>query len=64
MRGSLMIVSICSCEANTLTYAPSGTPASFMICSTASADFGTDSACLRMMVLPSIRLGAANRAIW
>jgi hypothetical protein len=45
-------------------YTPGGTPASSISSCTASADFGTDSACLRRIVLPSTRFGAANLAIW
>ena len=63
MRRSPMISSTWSYEAKMFWYTPFGTPASSMSSCTASADFGTDSACLRMMVLPSIRFGAANRAI-
>jgi hypothetical protein len=35
-----------------------------MICWIASAERGQFSACLRMIVLPSMRFGAANRATW
>ena len=39
-------------------------PASRKICSIARADSGHCGACLRMIVLPAIRFGAANRATW
>ena len=63
-RGSAMIVADCSLVAKMLMYASLGRPASMKICSIASADSGHCGACLRMIVLPIIRFGAANRATW
>jgi hypothetical protein len=63
-RGSAIIAATCSWVAKRLTYTPSGTPASFMICAIARAEVGQFSACLSMTVLPTIRLGAANLATW
>src|SRR5947207_1876627 len=39
-RGSAIIAATCSWVANRLTYTPSGTPASFMICAIAPAEVG------------------------
>ncbi len=64
MRSSPISVSICSLVAKMLTYAPSGRPASRNSRSISSADSGHCGACLSTMALPSIRLGAANRATW
>ena len=61
-RGSAMTLAICSLVAYTLTNAPFGKPASRKIRSIAADDLGHREACLRMMVLPSIRFGPANRA--
>ena len=63
-RGSAIIAATCSWVAKRLTYTPSGTPASLMICAIARAEVGQFSACLSMTVLPMIRLGAANLATW
>ena len=63
-RGSAMNSAIWSCVAKTLVYTPAGTPASSMICCTARAERGQISACLSTIALPSMRFGAAKRAIW
>ena len=66
--GSVITEEICSWEANRVVYPAAGNPASVsafrMISSVASAEVGTDSACLSRTVLPTSRFGAANRAIW
>ena len=64
IRGSAIISATCSLLANTLMYASEGSPASRKICSMARADSGHCGACLSTIVLPIIRLGAANRATW
>ena len=53
---------ICSFEAKTLMYASSGTPAVWSISAITSDDQAQISACFKIMVLPAMRLGAANLA--
>ena len=45
-----------------MVYAASGSPAARWTCSMSAELFAQIEACLRMTVLPAMRLGAANRA--
>ncbi len=64
MRGSAIIEATCSLVAYTLTYAPTGKPASRTSWSIAAADSGHWGACLSTIVLPMAKFGPANRATW
>jgi hypothetical protein len=61
-RGSAMTCSTCAWDGNRSWYTPAGAAASVNRSCMASANWGTDSACLTSTVFPSTRLGATKRA--